>query len=353
MSDELDEPFELIEVSRIQAFGNSLLAELGVPAHDSELLIDTLIQAEMWGHSSHGLLRLSWYLDRLASGAMKPVAAPQHVIDSGPILVIDGQDGIGQVLATYASEKAIKRAREFGVSAVGIRNSNHFGTAMYFTRNIAKQNCVAILTTNASPSMAPWGGAKKILGNNPWSIAAPFRDSVVALDMANTVVARGKIYAAKERNEIIPDTWAITKDGRRTTNPAEAIEGVILPMGEHKGYAISFMMDVLSGALTGGGVATEVHGPYEAKAKSNSAHFLLVIDVEKFAGTENFQQRLETLVADVKSAPLAEGFSKIFYPGEIEDAKKVAAEKTKSIKVYQSTAKALNDFALGMELPKL
>lgn len=343
MSETAMEPFEQIEISRLEEFGTALLAALEVPPADAVLLIDSLIQAELWGHSSHGILRLSWYLERLKSGAMKNVTNPTFEVDSGPLLVIDGHDGIGQVLTSMAVDQAVSRAKEFGVSVVGIRNSNHFGTAMYFTRKAANQKCVAILTTNASPSMAPWGGSKKVLGNNPWSIAAPFGKTVVAMDMANTVVARGKIYAALESGEEIPDTWAITKEGKRTTDAASAVDGVILPMGGHKGYAISFMMDVLAGALTGSGIATEVHGPYEATERSNSGHLLIVIDVEKMVDPLVFEQRIQKLVNEVKSAPLADGFGEIFYPGEIEDRSEEATVTGGKIQIFQSTKDALNE----------
>ena len=342
MSESATEPFEQIEISRLRNFGKALLAELKVPEADAALLIDSLIQAELWGHASHGMLRLSWYFERLKSGAMKNITNPTFVVDAGPLLVIDGNDGIGQVLTNVAVEQAISRAKQHGISVVGIRNSNHFGTAMYFTRKAAKQKCVAILTTNASPSMAPWGGSKKVLGNNPWSIAAPYGESVVALDMANTVVARGKIYAALESGEEIPETWAMTKDGKKTTDAASAIDGVILPMGAHKGYAISFMMDVLAGALTGAGIATEVHGPYELTAKSNSGHLLIVMDIEKMIDPLVFEQRIQKLVDEVKSAPLADGFGEIFYPGEIEDKSEKAALSGGKIQVFQSTKDALN-----------
>jgi LDH2 family malate/lactate/ureidoglycolate dehydrogenase len=343
MSETATEPFEQIEISRLEQFGKALLAELKVPAADAALLIDSLIQAELWGHASHGMLRLSWYFERLKSGAMTNVTSPTFAVDSGPLLVIDGHDGIGQVLTNVAVEQAVSRAKQFGVSVVGIRNSNHFGTAMYFTRKAAKQKCIAILTTNASPSMAPWGGSKKVLGNNPWSIAAPFGETVVAMDMANTVVARGKIYAALESGEEIPETWAITKDGKKTTDPASAIDGVILPMGAHKGYAISFMMDVLAGALTGSGIANEVHGPNQPTAKSNAGHLLIVIDVEKMIDPVVFEQRIKKLVNEVKSAPLADGFGEIFYPGEIEDRSKQAALTGGKIQIFQSTRDALNN----------
>lgn len=226
---ELKTPIELID------FAAAVSERAGMPVEDAHLLADTLVQAELWGHNSHGLLRLPWYLARLRSGVMSAVTNPVTLMDSGPLALIDGQHGVGQVLTQTAMHEATKRASEFGVGVVGVRNSNHFGTAMYFTRQAASQGFASILTTNASPAMAPWGGRVKGIGTNPWSIAAPYGDRVVALDVANTAVARGKIYLAKERGTEIPDSWAITADGSRTTDPESAIDGVILPMAVIRG----------------------------------------------------------------------------------------------------------------------
>jgi LDH2 family malate/lactate/ureidoglycolate dehydrogenase len=214
----------------------------------------------------------------------------------------------------------VTRAKEFGIGAVAVRDSNHFGTAMYYTRKAARQGCVAMLTTNASPAMAPWGGRRKVLGTNPWSLAAPYAGGkVLALDIANTAVARGKIYLARQRGEPVPDTWALGPDGAPTTDAAEAVHGLILPMAGHKGYAIAFMMDVLSGALTGSQVGTGVHGPHEAGEPSGCGHLMIAIDVATLRSPDDFAAAVAALVDEVKAAPLAQGFTEIAYPGELED----------------------------------
>ena len=170
---------------------------------------NTLVQADLWGHQSHGVLRLSWYVARLLAGVCEPVAKPELVVDAGAIAVMDGKDAMGQVLTARAMEDAIRRAKAHGIGAVALRNSNHFGTAMYFTLMAARAGCVGFLSTNASPAMAPWGGRKKTVGTNPWSWAAPAgRHPPMVLDIANTGVARGKIYLAKQK------AFPSRKDGR-------------------------------------------------------------------------------------------------------------------------------------------
>ncbi|MFJ4169647.1 Ldh family oxidoreductase [Paenarthrobacter sp. NPDC089714] len=304
---------------RLLGLAARILLANGVPQGDAELVADSLVQSDLWGHQSHGVLRLPWYVERIRQGAMRAVTAPETLVDTGALLLLDGNDGVGQVLADRARVEAVARAKAHGVGAVGVRNSNHFGTAMYFTRRAAADGCVAILTTNASPAMAPWGGREKLIGTNPWSIAAPYGDSAVAVDIANTAVARGKIYLARQRGETIPDSWALTPEGARTTDAAAAVDGVILPMAGHKGYAISFMMDVLSGALTGSQVGKGVNGPYMADKRSGCGHMFLAIDVATLGSPEEFQDKVAALIEDVKATPLAQDATQIFYPGEIED----------------------------------
>jgi LDH2 family malate/lactate/ureidoglycolate dehydrogenase len=336
----------------LRTFGAAVLRTLGVPPQDSELVADSLVQADLWGHQSHGLLRLPWYVARLRSGAMRPVTEPVVLSDTGPLLLLDGRDGIGQVLAERARHLAVERARTHGVGVVGVRNSNHFGTAMYFTRRAAENGCVAVLTTNASPAMAPWGGREKRLGTNPWSIAAPGPDGrVVAVDIANTAVARGKIHLAKNRGEAIPDTWALGRDGAATTDPAEGVLGVILPMAGHKGYAITFLMDVLSGALTGSAVGTGVHGPYEADRRSGCGHLFLAIDPEAFGDRAGYEERVGRLLDEVKSVPLAPGFDEVFYPGEVEDRAAAASLAAGGVVLAEQSLTDLREVAASTGVP--
>ena len=309
----------------LRDFGTRVLETLGVPSADAALVADSLVQADLWGHGSHGMLRLPWYATRLRTGAMTAAADLAVLADTGPLVLLDGRDGVGQVLTERARVLAVERARRHGIGAVGVRNSNHFGTAMYWTRRAAHDGCVAVLTTNASPAMAPWGGREKVLGTNPWSIAAPGPEGrVVAVDIANTAVARGKIYLARNKGEPIPDTWALSPDGAPTTDPAQALLGVVLPMAGHKGYAITFLMDVLSGALTGSGVGTEVHGPYEPEARSRAGHLFLAIDPSALGDPADYEARVQRLIDEVKDVPLAQGFDEVFYPGEVEDRAEAA-----------------------------
>jgi LDH2 family malate/lactate/ureidoglycolate dehydrogenase len=299
--------------------GTRVLVALGVPEPDAHLVSDSLVTADLSGHPSHGMLRLDWYAARLRSGAMTAVAVPEMVLDLGALAVLDGKEGIGQVITAAACTDAVRRAKAHGVGVVAVRNSNHFGTAAYWTRRMAQAGCVGILTTNGSPAMAPWGGREKTVGANPWSIATPGGSHApVVLDIANTGVARGKIYAALQRDEEIPLGWAIDSEGHPTTDPRAAIEGILLPVGGHKGYGISFMMDVLSGVLTGSSYATDVAGPYVPDQRSGCGHLVIALSIDAMIGDDRFAARIDDLIESTKSVPLAPGVAEIFYPGELE-----------------------------------
>ncbi|MDB5543111.1 MAG: putative oxidoreductase YbiC [Hyphomicrobiales bacterium] len=308
-----------VDPQALRDFATAIYEKLGMPPADAQLAADTLVQADLWGHQSHGVMRLSWYAARLESGVARPVAAPELVVDAGAVAVIDGHDGMGQVLTAYGARDAIRRAKAHGIGAVAIRNSNHFGTAMYFTLMAPPEGCIMFLSTNASPAMAPWGGREKRVGNNPWSWAAPAgRHAPMVLDLANTAVARGKIYLARQRRETIPLGWALDAEGTPTSDPAAAISGLIAPMGAHKGYAISVMMDVLSGVLSGSSFGPHVHGPYEPKKRSGAGHLLIALNISAFGPPDAFAAQMDSMIEGLKGAPLAPGVDEIFYPGEIE-----------------------------------
>jgi LDH2 family malate/lactate/ureidoglycolate dehydrogenase len=312
-------PSTRVDPGRLAAFCAAVYEKAGVPGHDARLIADTLVQADLWGHQSHGVLRLGWYFERLRNGVMQPVTRPEFVVDAGAVALIDGHEGVGQVLATLAMQQAVRRARAHGVGAVAVRNSNHFGTCMYYTLMAAREGCIGLLATNGGPAMAPWGGRKKIVGTNPWSVAAPAgaRPPFV-MDMANTGVARGKIYLARNKRLPIPEGWAINAAGEPTTDPQQAIEGIILPMAGHKGYAIAAVMDVLSGVLSGSGFLSAVHSPYETAQKSGCGHLMIALDIAAFQPLAQFNARMERFIAELKSVPLAKGHDEVFYPGEIE-----------------------------------
>jgi LDH2 family malate/lactate/ureidoglycolate dehydrogenase len=310
----------LVDPHALERFVRHVYMDAGLSDTDAGLVANSLVQAELWNHASHGVLRMPWYWERLRHGVMSKQTKIEVLRDKGAVAVLDAHDGVGQVVAKHAMDLAIAKARTHGVASVAVRNSNHFGTLMYFTRMATQAGCIGFVTSNGGPAMAPWGGAKrKIIGTNPWSIAAPAAArSPIMLDMANTGVARGKIYLARQRREPIPEGWALDANGAPTTDADAAINGIILPMAHHKGYAIAALMDVLAGVLPGAQFLSGVHGPYHYDKRSGVGHFLTVYDIEAFMDRPEFDERMERFIAEIKSQPLAQGFDEIFYPGEME-----------------------------------
>jgi len=308
-----------VDANALRDFVCGVYRSTGASVDDAFVAADAMVQADLWGHQSHGVLRLGWYYARLLSNAMHAKTEITMPIDAGAVAVMDGGDSIGPVVAKHATLDAIRRAKAHGIGAVSVRNSNHFGTCMYFTKMAAEQDCIMLLTTNGGPNMAPWGGLKKLIGTNPWSVSAPAgRYAPMIMDVANSGVARGKIFLAQTRHESIPAGWAIDAQGRPTTDPVAALEGFILPMAGHKGYAIGAMVDVLSGVLSGSGFLDEVHGPYDPVNRSRAGHFMLVLNIEAFQPLTEFHARMEHYVETIKAVPLAQGTDEVFYPGEME-----------------------------------
>ncbi len=303
----------------LRDFAAECYRAMGVTESSALLLADTLVQADLWGHQSHGVMRLFWYAARIRSGAMDTDATPKIDGGLGALATMNGHGGIGQVVAHTAMDHAISLSKQHGIGAVAVRNSGHFDTAMYFTKMAADAGCVGFISTNASPAMAPWGGTEKRVGTNPWSWAAPAgRYPTMMLDIANTAVARGKLYLARQKGETIPVSWAIDAEGNATTDPAAGIAGTILPMAGHKGYAISTVMDVLSGILTGSRFGSAVVGPYVPEGESGVGHLVMAIDVQAARGLDAFEADMENLIAELKDTPRRSDVPEIYYPGEIE-----------------------------------
>ncbi|MGC6452335.1 MAG: Ldh family oxidoreductase [Candidatus Puniceispirillaceae bacterium] len=311
---------------RLLAFITDLYLSMGVQPAPAAHLADTLVMADLWGHSSHGVMRAHWYGARFASGATRTGTEPRIITDTGPLLTLDGDDGIGQWVTQTATDLAIDRAGRFGIAAVSIRNSGHFGTAMYFTRQLAEAGMIGFLATNASPAMPPHGGADKVIGNNPQSWAAPTGLAApFLLDFAHSAVARGKIYLAHEKGLAIPSGWALDADGAPTTDAAAAIAGTLLPMAGHKGAGLAAMMDVLGGVLSASGHGPAIAGPYVADRRSGSGHLLIAINIASLRALDDFTGEMRQMIRRWKSGRRQPGIDEILYPGEPEHRHEAAA----------------------------
>lgn len=301
----------------LQGFCTQILEAASVPGEDAAIVAASLVDADLAGMSSHGVTRMSDYLGRMEQGLVSPVTKIDVVRETPSTALLDANDGWGQVASERAVELAVRKAREVGSAWVGVRNSNHNGTAAYWTEKIACEGMVGICSMNTSPVMAAHGSMRPTLGTNPLSIAVPSSSGrPVVLDMATSNQARGKIILAAKNNEPIPKGWAITRDGLPTTDAKEALKGSVLPLGGPKGSGLAIMLDILSGVLTGAQFGSSMPRMYDDPAPQRVGHIFSAINVEAFMSLEQFLARMDEKERETREGPPAPGFERVRMPGD-------------------------------------
>lgn len=323
--------------------GQTILQKVGVPEEHARIQMESLLDADQKGVSTHGIFRLPRYVHQVNQGYIH--AQPNiKFVKNGPIVkVLDADHSLGAVASYLAMKEAMKLSADKGVGVVAVRRSNHFGTAAFYSELASQNQQIGLVFTNTSPLIAPTGTKKPIVGNNPWSISAPSSlGHPITLDIANSIVARGKMRIAAQKGEPIPLGWALDRDGNPTTDPVEAIKGIILPIGEHKGYGISFMIEILAGILTGADFAESMVGVDE-DSKRNVGHLFMALNIEHFMPLERFISRVDELVQAVKRAPRIEEEQEAFLPGEIEWRKKKVSMEQQTVQLSAKTYQSLLD----------
>ncbi len=262
----------------LKEFCTQLLQKLGVPHQEAEVTADTLVSANLRGVDTHGVMRMTYYTAKLRSGVIKPKVDLTPIRETIATALLDGHDGIGQVISHRAMQIAIRKAKEAGIAYVSVRNSNHLGACAYYSMMALPHDMIGFVFTNASPRLAPTGGTERLFGNNPWSIAVPAgRQLPVVLDMANSVVAAGKIRVLQKEGKPIPEGWALDVDGVPTTDPEKALKGILLAIGGYKGYGITLIVDLLTGVLADSAYGPRVKG---MEAENEVAHIPLLRSAE-------------------------------------------------------------------------
>jgi LDH2 family malate/lactate/ureidoglycolate dehydrogenase len=336
--------------------GNSILIEVGVTPEHAEVVTSILLDSDQKGIHTHGFYRLQTYVEQIKKGNINPKPRIKTIKDGTNVKLMDGDDGLGYVISHYAMKEAIEISIERGIGAVGVRRSSHFGAAAYYAEMAAKKNQIGIVMTNASPGIAPTGSIKPVLGNNPWSISTPTNlDYPITLDIANSVSARGKIRLKALTGEPIPLGWALNKEGKPTINAQEALNGVILPIGDYKGYGITLMIDILSGVLTGSQFGDQVP-LIDGNRKRNNGHLFISLNVEAFMELSHFKNRVDELVHMIKSAPKIQEDVDILLPGEREWKTKLSQD-VDTVRLPESVCTLLesltNEYRLQMPEFKL
>jgi LDH2 family malate/lactate/ureidoglycolate dehydrogenase len=330
-----------------------ITAGLGKEAADK--VADDLVRADLEGVASHGVMLVPMYLDRMAAGSVSPRDHGRIVSDRGGAVVIDADNALGQLTAHQAVDLAVERARQFGLAAVAVRNAFHFGMAGRYARRIAEAGAVGIVMSNTRPLMPAPGGAQAMVGNNPIAVAIPTAgDYCVDVDMALSASAMGKIRLADAAGQPIPEGWAVDRDGRPTTDAASAIAGMLLPAAGPKGFGLAFVIDLLCGGLSSGGVGSAVRPLYGNPADPyNCSHAFLAIDVAHFRDLGSFEQMAQETAAQVSRSRKSPGVDRVYAPGELAHVNRMAAAGT--CRLSASTVSGLVDAArkVGVDLGPL
>jgi len=275
------------------------LSACDVPSADALLVADSLVDAELEGQATHGFIRFPLVLGRLRVRLINPRPSMRLTSERRAVAVLDADNCLGPVAGMHAVEAATERAVAVGVGVVAVRRSNHLGSLGFYLRRFTASRVVGLAFTNTPPAMPPPGGRTPYLGTNPIAAGFPTSGEPVIVDLATSQVARGRILKAARVGEQIPEGWALDAVGQPTTDPEAAIEGSLLPLGGHKGFALALLVEVLSGVLSAAAVGPEVGGTFvESDRESNVGHCFIAIDPAALA--PGFAARMDRLTADIR-----------------------------------------------------
>ena len=294
-----------------------ILIKYKLTSKDAEICSNALINAELVGAPSHGLSRLKMYCDRISKKIINPKAKIRIKKISASITQIDANNSIGFVAADIAIKKAISNAKKTGIGLVAVKNSGHYGLSGYYAEQAVKKNLMVMVFTNAPPAVAPHGALKSLFGTNPICFGTPTGSKIpFILDTSISMINRGKIRVAAREGKKIPEGVALDKFGKPTTDPKKALEGVQLPIAGFKGSGLAWMVDILSGVLTGGNHAGHVKDPFtDFSGPQNIGHLFFVLKPNLFVGN-SFNKRIKNNIKTIKKLPRIKGVKEILYPGQ-------------------------------------
>ena len=308
-----------IPPDRLHAVVAGIFAACGMSADDAALLGETLVTADLQGVHSHGVLRVPEYADRLLDGKIDPRGRPRVAREAAAAILVDGGNSMGQIGATFAMRRAIERARTTNVAVAAVRGSNHCGAMAYYARLALAEDMIGLATTNALPTMAPWGAIDKILGINPLAVAIPAAEErPVVMDAAFSHSAHGKIRVYQQKGLPIPEGWAFDAEGRPTTEAAAALGGLLQPVGGYKGTGFALVMGILSAVLSGASYGTELGTLADGARPGQDGHLFCAIRIAAFEEPSHFKRRIDQIVRDVHGSRRPAAVDRVWVPGELE-----------------------------------
>jgi LDH2 family malate/lactate/ureidoglycolate dehydrogenase len=348
---------QYLSAALLREFAAAIFEGLGLPRGQAATVADCLVQANLRGLDSHGVARIPIYAKRLRLKLVNPTPRLACTRVAASAAHLDGDDGMGMVVGAEAMAQAITLAKEAGVGLVGVRRSTHFGMAAYYVLQAVAADQIGFAFTNSSPGMAPFGGTKPILGVNPLAVGVPAdRRPAIVLDMAMSVIARGKMRLAAAHGEAIPDGLGVDAKGQPTKDGMAVFGGgAVNPFGGPKGSALAIWMEIMGGVLTGAAFAGEMKSLYEDfSGPQRIGHVFMAIRPDLFMPLEMFKARMDTMIDRLKDSQPAEGVAEVLMPGEPE-----ARAETERLRTgLPLTAKVLASLAaeadpLGIPMPTL
>ncbi len=306
-----------MKTTKLKNIIKKIFIEHNLNSNHASICAEALINAELVGAPSHGLSRLKMYCDRIKKKVINPRPKIRVKKISKSITHIDANNSIGFVSADTAITIAINNAKKTGIGLVAVKNSGHYGLSGYYAEKAVKKNLMAMIFTNAPPAIAPYGALKSLFGTNPICFGTPTGSKIpFILDTSIAMINRGKIRVAARQGNKIPEGVALDKFGKPTTNAKKALEGVQLPIAGFRGSGLAWMVDILSGVLTGGNHAGKVKDPFDDfSGPQNIGHLFFVLKPNLFVGN-NFKKRIKDNIKTIKKLPKTKGIKEIFYPGQ-------------------------------------
>ncbi len=307
-------------VEQIRSYCEEVWIKAGLSPEDAKVCVDVLLAADLRGQRTHGVTHMRDYCDRMVKGTSTPGADAEFALTSPTSYVVDAKYGVGMVVAPKAMKQCMEQAKISGACFASIHNACHYGLGAYYPMMALEEDMIGFSFANAPALVAPFGGADPCLGTNPISVAIPAgKYPPLVMDIATSVVAKGRIHLAMKEGQSIPEGWALNKEGRPTTDPFEANVGVLMPFGAHKGYAMELIGSLLSFALSGADMDDKIPRPFECRDQfTNIGQFMGCIDISRFCPVEDFKARVDGMFAVLKACRPAAGSTGVMIPGEIE-----------------------------------
>lgn len=295
------------------------LTAVGVNSNDAAKTAELMARADLIGQDGHGVFRLPQYIKRIKAGGINVSPNIKVIEERTATAVIDGDNALGHLVMSHATELAMKKAATTGIAWVGSRFSNHAGPASLYAMMPLQKDMIGLYVAVGSANhLPPWGGTEMLLSTNPIAVAVPSANNPpIVLDMATTVAAYGKVKTAAQRGETMPEGWMIDNKGQPLTDPARASEGFLLPIGGPKGYGLSLIFGILAGTLNGAAFGRDVVD-FNADSKSitNTGQFVIALDIKAFTDVDKFKLEIDEVFRQMKSSPLLPGYGEIRLPGE-------------------------------------